>query len=85
MNIYLCLMDGTRKCFKVHRLVMNTFCPIENSEELQVNHINGHKDDNRLENLEWCTRSENLIHAFKTGLEERPKGEKNPRHKLTAV
>lgn len=82
-NIYLCLTNGDRKCFKVHRLVMNTFSPVENSEELQVNHINGNKQDNRLENLEWCTRSENLLHAFKTGLETKPAGEKNPRHKLT--
>ena len=82
-NIYLHLNDGSRKCFKVHRLVLNTFKPVEDSEQLQVNHINGIKDDNRLENLEWCTRSENLVHAFKTGLEQKPAGEKNPKYKLT--
>ena len=82
-NIYLYLKDGTRKYFKVHRLILNTFKPIENSENFQVNHINGIKNDNRLENLEWCTRSENLLHAFDTGLEDKPIGEKNPNHKLS--
>lgn len=82
-ELYLYLEDGRRKCFKVHRIVMNTFSPAEDSENLQVNHINGIKYDNRLENLEWVTRSENLLHVFRTGLEEKPKGEKNPNHKLT--
>lgn len=79
----LYLADGSRKRFRVHRLVMNTFQYRENSEELQVNHIDGNKANNNLENLEWCTRSENLLHAFRTGLEQKPKGEINPNHKLT--
>ena len=82
-EIMLYTEDGSRRHFKVHRLVMNTYCPIDNSEKMQVNHKNGNKSDNRLENLEWCTRSENLKHAFKTGLEDKPIGEKNPSHKLT--
>jgi hypothetical protein len=82
-DVSLYLKDGKRRMFKVHRLVMETFNPIENSQNFQINHIDGNKHNNNIHNLEWCTRSENLLHAFKTGLEEKPVGEKNPSNKLT--
>lgn len=47
----------------VHRMVLETFCPIKNSEELVVNHKDGNRLNNSLDNLEWCTQKENVIHA----------------------
>lgn len=57
----------------VHRLILMAFRPEGYSAELQVNHKNGVKTDNRLENLEWCTHRQNLDHAWETGLRKRPK------------
>lgn len=51
---------------KVHRLVLQTF--IGPSEGREVNHINGVKDDNRLENLQWVTHRDNIKHAVESGL-----------------
>lgn len=51
----------------VHRLVAQAFIPNINNN-ITVNHINGNKKDNRVENLEWCDSSYNLSHAYENGL-----------------
>lgn len=78
----LVLKDGTSKFYFRHRLVMICFNFIDNYQELQVNHKDGNKLNNTLNNLEWCTNSENHIHALQLGLAIPLKGEDNPASKL---
>lgn len=77
---YLC-KNGVTKNITVHRVVALTYIPNPENKP-QVNHINGIRDDNRPENLEWATCQENIQAAFDTGLKSNA-GEKNNRSIFT--
>ena len=64
-SVVLC-RDNYRVQYKVHRLVALCFLPNPDCKPC-VNHIDGVKDNNLLTNLEWATKSDNLIHAYQIG------------------
>lgn len=63
---YIRLTDanGLKTRHSAHRLILHTFDPLQGWETLDVNHKNGKKGDNRVVNLEWMTRAENILHAI---------------------
>lgn len=63
---YRIVVDGVKKHLKGHRMMMNAW--IGMASELVVNHKDGNKQNNTLDNLEWCTVAENNAHAIETGL-----------------
>lgn len=83
--LHLCVsVDGVRSTIKVHRLVALAFLDAPPPNAREVNHKNGIKTDNRACNLEWCTRSENILHAYRMGLKDPMGGERSPHAKITA-
>ena len=68
--VQVCLRENNRQFTKsVHRLVADSFYDGDH-DSFDVNHIDGNKSNNHISNLEFCTRQENINHAFRTGLKE---------------
>lgn len=61
--------EGKRVCHKLHRLVAQNFLPNPLNKRT-VNHKDGDKNNNTVDNLEWATDSENEVHAYRTALKE---------------
>ena len=84
--------DGYVKCgiaihgcscrFRVNRLVAEAFVPNPENKPT-VNHIDGNKDNNHADNLEWCTLSEQMHHAYEHGLKKPMQGTNHSMSKLT--
>lgn len=76
--------DGTKRTVTklVHKLIAETFIPNPNHYP-QINHKDGDKQNNAIDNLEWCSASENACHAHKTGLAFTYRGSEHINAKLT--
>ncbi len=61
------VIDGNKNKWMLHRLVAECFIPNPENKQF-VNHIDGNKKNAHVDNLEWVTHSENMLHAYRTGL-----------------
>lgn len=66
-------LELNRRSCLIHRLVLSAFCPRDDMDQLQVNHLNCNRADNRLENLEWTTPQDNR--RYRDKLKHTPKAE----------
>lgn len=73
--------DKVHKRYSIHRLVAMAFIP-NTENKPHINHINAIRNDNKVENLEWCTPSENGKHTVKLGRHKKQNGELNTSSKL---
>ena len=76
------LGNGKDITARVHRLVAKAFIPNPNNKET-VNHKDGNKQNNRVDNLEWSDRSEQLYHAYSHNLKKQKRGSNNVNSKLS--
>ena len=77
-RVSLVLGGGKKRSFLLHRLLAIHFIPNPEGYEY-INHKDGNKLNNTLDNLEWCTSGYNQEHAYASGLKSLPKGEVNGR------
>lgn len=82
LKVVLVSKRRNRKTFRVHRLVGKVFISNPKNKP-QINHKNGIKTDNRVENLEWVTAKENIRHAFLNKLKVPLSGVNHPNCKLS--
>ena len=71
--------------FRVHNLVMNAFYGEKPFDKAEINHIDGDKMNNKLENLEWCTAKENCKHAVENGAYPKSEDLHNAKYKETDI
>jgi hypothetical protein len=81
-DIVMMQVNGKKKTSRVHRLLAEAFIPKIKGKDY-INHKNGIKDDNRIENLEWCNISENVKHAYSLGNMVAPSQKFDDIHMLT--
>jgi hypothetical protein len=82
ISLHLSIGHGITKNCKIHRLVAIAFLENTDSTKKEINHKDGNKENNSAENLEWCTRKENMRHAVSSGLKKSSKGERHGMSKL---
>lgn len=78
LGVVLYDKNSKGKTYKIHRLVATAFIPNPNDLP-QVNHIDGNKQNNKMDNLEWCDCQENMQHSYKIGLRDKTKMAENMR------
>lgn len=83
LRVYL-TKNSKKKFTPIHRLVSFAFIPNPENKP-QVNHIDGNKQNNRVENLEWCTNGENQIHAYVHGLNHHADNSGRPKRKVNQI
>ena len=84
---YICVRlynEFTNKSFLLHRLIALAFIPKIKGKNI-INHIDNNTLNNNINNLEWVTSSENLIHSYKTNGRKQLTGEKHPKSKLSII